>query len=144
MKKLFILILFCILIIGFANTTSANERWQYFCSDDKFELFFDTKSMQKNETTTYVVWVKWKNTDVYSKEEAKELKFKNPISHSLVKYEYDYSNNNYRVLSIIYYDKTGKVLASTYTSSDWKSNPPNSVREVIFNETYKYYKENNK
>ena len=144
MKKLLTILLFCVLTVGMASVTSAAD-WRFvIISDGNDNYFFDTQSFRKTGDTTYIVWAKIEFSEVSGQKNAKIIKTQQPVAYELSKYEYNFQNEEWRILASAWYGKNGDTLYSYSTPMSWNAIFPNSIGEVIFLVTYDYYKKNYK
>ena len=152
MKKLLIILLFCILTVGMTSIASAAENvanimsaadWQWLRDTGNEESwFFDAQSLKKVSDTTYSVWVKMEYSEAKAKEVTEFFNFKTPFACSLSQYEFNFRDKTYRFLAVpTYYDTEGNVLLADDNRPDkWDPVFPKAVNETIFNATYDYYK----
>ena len=139
MKKLLAIILFVTFIVGFAGVASAAE-WEYIHSNRDESLFFDTESLQKTGSQTYVVLIKRQFTEDHGKVLAEKFGYSQVLSHLLIKDEFDYYNQKVRGIYIEVYDIEGNVVELFESDKKWDIISTMSDNDIIFNATYDYYK----
>ncbi len=138
MKKILTVILF-LTVLSFASIANA-ANWEWITSDNKVGFFFDTQSFQKVDySKNYTVWLKYQYTEAYGEKISKDFGYKEAVSHTLVKHEFDFKNQKFRILSAFYYSKSNTSLDYLKTTSQWVDIPPGSMWESVMLKTYEYY-----
>ena len=145
MKKLSTILLFCILTVGMVSVASA-EDWRLIGADNANGTvwYFDTQSFIETTDTTYSVLVKQQLTKAYGKKLSNEYSFKEPIAYLLDKYEFNYTNNQFRILSSTYYTEKHTVIYAINNSTNWHNNSLAVYADTLFTLTYDYYKKHYK
>lgn len=147
---------------------SVKEGWYYITQSNYDNIYYNKNTIKKNEKGKINVWLKWYWDEKTMNEEDREKIFKygndteavnrrineimkerENVSYTLNYVEYDFINNQTRLLEAIKYDKKGNVLESISwenseddkVDSKWSNIVPGSVGEMVFNKLKnKYYK----
>jgi hypothetical protein len=144
-KAIFITVL---VVLGFTAIAQIESPKLVLCGSGEQVDYYVDKNTLKKVASYYRAWVKiaprqyWEKVvtrerfELYSKAERvnladAELKYKN-FSHTTVLYEFDCAKDQYRELTIIDYDKSGRNLMShTFDTSAWAFVPPRSIAAGI-------------
>ena len=138
MKKLFCALLLIGLCVGTASVASAAE-WELIGSNDGESWVFNTRSFKKTGNTTYFVWISTYHSEEKGKALAEKFQLRAPVASTFNKYEFNFRDKMFRLLSSESYDKDNNVLFSNELPSDWNSIPPGSAGALMLKTTYDYY-----
>ena len=140
MKKLLVVTLFFTLLVGFTTVTSA-ASWRIIqrANHDLTDRYFDMLSFRKTSPQSYTVQIRTDYDKSRGQAESNKLGFKYPVGRVINKMEFNFSSQQYRILSANYFDEGGALLSSSNAAGTWNSNSA-SPYDRIFNDTYKHYK----
>ena len=121
MKKLTMILLVCIITVGYSVSAYAAD-WQWITSTDTNTFSFDKESIRKTTTGKYTVWTKNEYTEAESRRMSDEFMFDKPLAYVLSRIEFDYKNENMGFQAEAYYAKDGSVLYN-YTNKYYDLTP---------------------
>ena len=139
MKKLTMILLVCIITVGYSVSAYAAD-WQWITSTDTNTFSFDKESIRKTTTGKYTVWTKNEYTEAESRRMSDEFMFDKPLAYVLSRIEFDYKNENMGFQAEAYYAKDGSVLYN-YTNKYYDLTPiiPDTIAEYTFYKTFDAY-----
>lgn len=133
-------------IIDFSDVASQQEPsdWKYFAMSGGQIYFYNIKSISKTQTGFTKVWVKSKYLDKSAGrvETIKNRSDQNlptngyeKFAFTLLAYEVNCSAQQFRLVSFIDYDDSGKVLESDEFEGKWSNPVPESIGSGILDFT---------
>jgi len=139
MKKFIMMLLVCIITVGYAVSTHAAD-WQWVTSTDTNTFSFDKESIRKTTTGKYAVWTKNEYTESEAIRTSDEFMLAKPLAYVLSRIEFDYKNKSMGFQSEAYYAKDGSVLYN-HTNKYYDLAPiiPDTIAECIFYKTFEEY-----
>ena len=133
MKKInYIGISFVVLALIFAGVLGAQERWEFWTSNNEDSIYFiDTGSIVMVSPQRYLVWERFHpvgkdREQIY--EMLKGNKDAKKYVYSMSRIEIDCASMRCRTLSLIHYSFEGKVLLGGQLElAEWHDFPPGSI-----------------
>jgi hypothetical protein len=149
LRILGIILVTCVCLVSLFKFTSngyCSDDWVYVMSVEDYTIYYNSSSIKIDKQNHIIkVWVKDvltnKGRDNLLKKSDSVIKDKNikDFNHILRLLLLDYRDWKFSYNNITYYKKSGDVLLGRELPIEWKSIPPDSVFDYLFNKMCEDY-----